>query len=383
MVGWTRHLPPLVALQVLRAGAGGLRGLTDSSASDAVPGVCNLPSDCSGAFCSDACCPTNRTEDPFCPNCRGANWTCLTSQTQIGLGQDPALGATYNDFGVGGNSGFCRYQAPVAGQNKSSAYGARLLTSHRVFAGVGLSQAQFMAMPGSDQADGAIACGMCLEVTAKMVLWNCDLTHPQNKNDSSQWPVHKVIVMVIDQCKDNWDRYNDTEPTGNCATGHLDFDIYPHDNNPGNLNIEDVTWRAVDCPSDDMPIQFVFASNETSEWHFSLHTWDMRSPIKAMEALAECSNGSTAWSPMEFGSNGWAYQATKVCNDFAANWPDNVTLRLTSVYDEVIIEQLKVPVDRWYQIDNWHAWPPVDGSSNFVESKAPPSEEANDRYSHC
>eukprot|EP00930_Biecheleria_cincta_P046885 TRINITY_DN32412_c0_g1_i1.p1 TRINITY_DN32412_c0_g1~~TRINITY_DN32412_c0_g1_i1.p1 ORF type:complete len:376 (-),score=55.47 TRINITY_DN32412_c0_g1_i1:380-1507(-) len=341
--------------------------------------ICSLPEDCRGSTCSEACC--NRTDDFFCPNCQGADWECLTSRPQVGLGQAPALGATYNDFGVGGNAGFCRYQAPIAGQNKSSAYGSRLLSSHRVFAGVGLSQAQFMAAPG--QRDGSIACGMCLEVTAKMALWDCDLTHPKDKFNVSKWPLHKVIVMVIDQCKDNWDLYNSTQPAGNCATGHLDFDIYPHDNNPGNLNIENVSWRAVDCPSDDLPIQFVFASNETSQWHFSVHTWDMRSPIKAMDTLAVCSNGSTAWSPMEFGSNGWAYQATKVCNDFAANYPDNVTFRLTSVYDEVIMENIRIPVGTWYQIDNWHAWPPIDGSRNFVLSKAAASAEANERYNHC
>jgi hypothetical protein len=86
---------------------------------------------------------------------------------------------------------------------------------------------------------------------------------------------------------------------------------------------------------------------------------------------------------MEFGSNGWAYQATQICDDFAASYPENLTFRLTSVYNEVIIENIKVPVGTWYQIDNWHAWPPVDGSSNFAVSRAAASAEANENYNHC
>eukprot|EP00933_Yihiella_yeosuensis_P052588 TRINITY_DN50700_c0_g1_i1.p1 TRINITY_DN50700_c0_g1~~TRINITY_DN50700_c0_g1_i1.p1 ORF type:complete len:380 (+),score=59.33 TRINITY_DN50700_c0_g1_i1:107-1246(+) len=343
---------------------------------------CQLPKDCGGSECASKCCSRNRTEDPICPNCHGANWHCLTSQMQSGLGQAPAHAATYNDFGVAGNSGFCRYQAPIPGQNKSSAYESKLLKSGRVFAGVGLSQAQFKAMPGSHHMDGAIACGMCLEVTAKMSLWDCDLTQPLHRNDSSRWPEHKVIVMVIDQCKDQWDHYDGQSPSGNCATGHLDFDVYPQ--SPfGDLNVRDITWKAVDCPTEDLPIQFVFASTKTSKWHFALHAWDMRSPIQSMEAEVTCGNGTLAWAPMLFQANGWTYQATKLCQDFVADWPGNLTLRLTSVYDEVIIEHVKVPVDTWRQIDDWHAWPPAIGSTNFQTSKAPPSAEANSLYAHC
>lgn len=341
-----------------------------------------IPKDCGGCTCLEKCCSPNRTDDPYCPNCVGADWGCLTTQAQSGLGQNPAHAATFNDFGVAGNSGFCKYQAPVPGQNKSSAYASRLLSSGRVFSGVGLSQAQFQAMVGSGHADGSIACGMCLEVTGRMAKWDCDLTEPVDRNDSSKWPYHKVIAMVIDQCKDDWDRYDGSTPGGNCATGHLDFDVYPTSHQFGDLNMKDVTWRAVDCPSDGLPLQFAFASTVHSQWFFSVLVWDMRSPIKSMEVEAVCSNGTRAWSSMLFQSLGWTYQATKVCEDFVSDWP-NLKFRLTSVYDEVLIQDVVVPVDTWTQIPNWIAWPPVQGTANFEESHAPASPEANALYTHC
>mgnify|MGYP007078127892 CR=1 FL=1 len=37
----------------------------------------------------------------------------------------------------------------------------------------------------------------------------------------------QIIVMVMDQCKDEWEQWDLTGKTakGNCVTGHLDFDV--------------------------------------------------------------------------------------------------------------------------------------------------------------
>ena len=54
-------------------------------------------SGCHGDKCTKECCPTARKVDPFCPNCKGADFNCLASRDQIGLGGWPAYGGTFND----------------------------------------------------------------------------------------------------------------------------------------------------------------------------------------------------------------------------------------------------------------------------------------------
>ena len=87
----------------------------------------------------------------------------------------PAYTGTFNyfDASTGNNTGFCRMQA-YRNHSRSSTFGPRLLRHAHVFSGARLSQALFN--------DGAV-CGMCLEVTAKMMLWDCELTHPQHELD--------------------------------------------------------------------------------------------------------------------------------------------------------------------------------------------------------
>ena len=118
--------------------------------------------------------PPCRTIDPFCPNCKGADFDCLASREQIGLGGWPAYGGTFNDFGMV-NEGFCKMQTMV-NTNRTSSLGPRLLTDARIFSGVGLSQAQFGTggLLDDNVGDGSVSCGMCLEVSARMALWDCE-----------------------------------------------------------------------------------------------------------------------------------------------------------------------------------------------------------------
>ena len=374
--------------------------------------TCTLPTDCGGDSCSTTCCPAARASDPYCPNCHGADFACLATHNQSGLGQHQAMAGTFNNFKTRGQAGFCKYQEPypTVALNRSNAYGARLLSSGRVFAGVGLSQAQFLTANAS-LPDGAVACGMCLEVTGQQATWDCDLTTvPANRNNRSAWPVQSVIVMVIDQCKDNWESYSaDGTPAGNCNTGHLDFDVYPASGDIGNLQVERLTWRAVDCPvgdvaadgsrdgrgdgssdtaaavgSDLLPVQFAFSTTSSSENYFATHVWDTRSPLTALEVQVSHPDKSTSWQPLTFGSNGWTFQPAAHSGAVVAAWPDAVAFRLTSVHNESYVEDaVAVPVDTWAQRKQWVAWPPAQGKSNFKRAPFPPSADANLNYRHC
>jgi len=360
--------------------------------------ACTLPTDCGGDSCSTACCPAARASDAYCPNCHGADFACLAARNQSGLGQHQAMAGTFNNFKTTGQAGFCKYQPPYStvALNRSNAYGARLLASGRVFAGVGLSQAQFLTANAS-LPDGAVACGMCLEVTGQQATWDCDLTTvPANRDNRSAWPVQSVIVMVIDQCKDNWENYaTDGTPAGNCNTGHLDFDVYPASGDIGNLQVERLTWRAVDCPVGDaaaggardgrgdgasgdegsaataaaadlLPVQFAFSTTSSSENYFATHVWDARSPLTALEVQVSRPDKTAAWQPLTFGSNGWTFQPAAHSGAVVAAWPDAVAFRLTSVHNESYVEDaVAVPVDSWEQRKQWVAWPPAQGRANF------------------
>ena len=117
----------------------------------------------------------------------------MTSEAQVGLGQSPAYGGTFNDFSKK-NEGFCKMQQ-LYNNNRTDSLGPRLLTDYRIFSGVGLSQAQFgtgASTSDDNTGDGMVGCGMCLEVTAKMALWDCDLTVVSDRYNSSLWPEQKV-----------------------------------------------------------------------------------------------------------------------------------------------------------------------------------------------
>ena len=181
---------------------------------------------CKADTCSE--CETERQAgDDFCPNCQGQNYTCLTSRSQTALGKNPAFAGTFNDFGMK-NTGFCKLQQ-LHSHNRSTTLGPRLLTDAHIMGGIGLSQAQFGAT-GQGDAEGSVSCGMCIEVTARMALWNCELTEVlSDRHAPSTWPEQKLVVMVMDQCKDGWQKWSadGTTAQGNCVTGHFDFDVYP------------------------------------------------------------------------------------------------------------------------------------------------------------
>ena len=155
---------------------------------------------CSSNEC-DECAGSRKAGDYWCPNCQGQNFSCLAQRQQIAMGKDPAYAGTFNDFGKV-NTGFCNLQQPHS-HNRSSTLGPRLLTEARVWGGVGLSQAQFgsggpgSVTPKGDPLDGMASCGMCLEVSAKMAMWNCELTEP----DKSNWVDQKVRGRSRGTCR--------------------------------------------------------------------------------------------------------------------------------------------------------------------------------------
>jgi len=343
-------------------------------------GVPKIYEDCINDKCSEACCPNRDVvdglaADPWCPNCQGANFTCLTAGLQAALGNADALGATHNNFALP-NSGFCAMQAHNS-SNRSTTMGPKLLTNALVFSGVGLSQAQFglgvdTSLSGTNR-DGSIACGMCLEVSAPMVQWNCELTEVTDEVASMQ----RVIVMVMDQCFDGWTSFSDDGmPLGNCPTGHLDFDVYTDD--VGGKNMGNVTWRVVDCPVGDLPIQVVFSSGDTpgSSYYFALHLWDLLAPAAKVEV--ECSDGS--FSLLDYTPNGFGYSGA--CG--AVPWPA-LTLRLTSVYDEQLLSTLSFDPDSLSRpsTDDPIFLPPVSMGMQFTLSKNPASSDANANYKDC
>lgn len=300
----------------------------------------------------------------------------MASRAQVATGQDPAFGATYNNFALP-NSGFCAMQNNKS-PSRSQSMGPKLLMRGLVFSGVGLSQAQFgngvsMAEEGIN-GDGSIACGMCLEVTAPMVQWNCELTKVVDRTHTMQ----KVIVIVMDQCIDGWATWSGdgTRPQGNCPTGHLDFDVYSDDIGHGNMR--NVTWRAVDCPTGDLPIEVVFSSGGSpgSGYYFAFHLRDLLVPVTKAEV--RCSDGR--YSQLEFTPNGFGYSGA--CGQ--VSWPA-LTLRLTSVYGEVVTSTLSFNPGSLAKPSGEDAiyLPAVSFGAQFRTSLNPPSADANANYKQC
>ena len=75
-------------------------------------------------------------------------------------------------------------------------------------------------------------------------------------------------VAIIVGAGSKWDK--DGNPAGNCASGHLDFDVYPDNHDVSFLGVQNLTWRAaglhaelrVDAPgalAADRPLSMVLA----------------------------------------------------------------------------------------------------------------------------
>lgn len=328
---------------------------------------------CIDDFCDAAMCP-DRASDPWCPNCHGQDFKCLASRTQVALGNSDAVGATYNNFALP-NTGFCAMQQQNS-PGRSQTLGPKLLTQGLVFSGVGLSQAQFgngdSTLAEGVNGDGAVSCGMCLEVDVPMVQWNCELTKITNKQPAMQ----KVIVLVMDQCNDQWTSWSadGTKPTGNCVTGHLDFDVYSSDIGGGNMR--NVTWRAVDCPVGHLPIELVFSAGSGTGYYFAFHLRDLLVPAAKVEVL--CPSG--AYQALESTPNGFGYSGQ--CG--MVSWP-KLQLRLTSVHGEAITStvsfdpsSLKPPSGQ-----DTFMLPALSLGTQFSKSYNPPSATANANYRQC
>ena len=177
---------------------------------------------CASDVC-DCCDHTDSSKDPYCPNCHGLDYECLASSSspQIALGAvsnkpaDKPAAMSFSQFS-GRGSGYCRMQQAHT-QNRSTTLGPKLIADGRVFAGVGLSRAQFFEGPLNET--GGIACGMCLEVRARMPRWDCELETVQKlpANETS-WPLQTLVVMVVDVCEDNWNDWDANRTTGRCTT---------------------------------------------------------------------------------------------------------------------------------------------------------------------
>ena len=75
---------------------------------------------------------------------------------------------------------------------------------------------------------------------------------------------------------------------------------------------QDLTWRAVDCPTAALNIQFAFASITNTKFFFSVHLWDMMVPAVKVEVRARCEDGTFFWKQLNFSSNGFFYQGRLV-----------------------------------------------------------------------
>lgn len=345
-------------------------------------------SDCHADSCL-SCAAAHQRGDNFCPNCRGADYDCLHSSVQRALGKAGAYAATHNDFGAT-NSGFCRMQRPHS-PGRAGTMGPKLLTMAKVAMGVGLSQAQFNSSVRG--TDGSVACGMCIEVSAQMPLWDCELNNVIGRGQPSSWPQQKLLAMVMDRCEDGWQHWDGSIAQGNCVTGHLDFDVYPTDHDLSGLQIHNATWRTVDCPTDELTMQYVFATANVSTFpfFFSVHLWDLRVPAARVEVLAACEQGAGEhrFAQLVYTSNGFGYHAGAAdCDDIAHGCDDahdcQLTFRLTSVFGDVLVDEVVVPPHLHYTEagDQWVAFPTVVSAKQF-EGRHPPSQDANACYKHC
>ena len=120
--------------------------------------------------------------------------------------------------------------------------------------------------------------------------------------------------------------------------------MYPSNHDVSFLGVHNATWRAVDCPTGDLPIQYAFHTDSVGKYYFSLHVWDLRVPVATIEVRVECDGGGLRWVPLEFSSAGFKYQGQQHCSDVAYEWP-HLHLRLTSVHGEILMEEIKVPAN--------------------------------------
>ncbi len=347
-------------------------------------------SDCHADSCP-SCTSAHLAGDYYCPNCHGADYDCLHSQIhpQHALGKKGAFAATHNDFGAT-NSGYCRMQHPHS-PGRTATLGPKLLTMAKVAMGVGISQAQFNG--SSSGTDGSVACGMCIEVSARMPVWDCELNNVSGRGEPSTWPQQKLLAMVMDRCEDGWELWDGSNAMGNCVSGHLDFDVYPTDHDLSGLQIHNATWRAVDCPTDELTIQYVFATPEVStfKFFFSVHLWDLRVPAARVEVLATCDQGTgeQRFVPLLYSSNGFGFHAGAAGCDEVVHGCDAasdclLTFRLTSVLGEVMVDEVHVPPHLHYTDagDQWVAFPAAVSRKQF-EGRHPASRDANACYEHC
>ena len=116
------------------------------------------------------------------------------------------------------------------------------------------------------------------------------MSRARNRASSAARVHHLAAPPRQHNAQDHWKDYDsDGAPTGNCATGHIDFDVFPHNHDDLVLNVEHLTWRAVDCPvGDDLPIQFAFSTTteHMNKYSFAVHLWDLRARAPARPPCA-------------------------------------------------------------------------------------------------
>ena len=80
--------------------------------------------------------------------------------------------------------------------------------------------------------------------------------------------------------------------------------MYPDNHDVSFLGVQNLTWRAVECPVGDLGIQFVFSSTTNTKYFFSVHLWDMMVPASKVEVRARCEDGTYFWKALNFSANG-------------------------------------------------------------------------------
>ena len=159
--------------------------------------------------------------------------------------------ATYNSLVE--QTAYCKLQG-FNTNSRLSSQTPKMFQDGRVTFGVGLSHKQFGSLQENnkwmDAIEGSLTCGMCIEILniEKMPEFNKELTNWDYFTPKKT----PFIAMVFDQCKDEI-----------CESGFLDFDIYNNLQPVSFGNINNIKWKAVECPVQEDKLEYLICSQNT------------------------------------------------------------------------------------------------------------------------
>ena len=157
---------------------------------------------------------------------------------------------TYNSLVE--QTAYCKLQG-FHTNSRISSKSPKMFQDGRVKFGVGLSHKQFGSLQETswmNSVEGSLTCGMCIEV---LEIENM----PEFNNELTDWNYLQeiktpFIAMVFDQCKDDI-----------CKSGFLDFDIYNNLQPVSFGNINNIKWKAVECPVQEDKLEYLICSQNT------------------------------------------------------------------------------------------------------------------------